>query len=224
MNTGNQFQRFPKAPSRSGGWIDFESDADLALFSTVTANGAAISVADTERHGAAKILCGNTTDDSLGEIQLTSASIQCEVSKEIKLLYRLKASDMTQSDLYAGAFGLDGSIVASLPNDGIFVYSADGSDDLNIVVRGGGITALAMNGAIATLVDDTWYELGLLVQMTAAAGVGRLSVYSSGDLIGGSNFTGGPTGMMAPAFCYQSGNAIGQKSALLDYVGWDQQR
>lgn len=225
MNIGKHFDNFPYLPLRSGVWVDFFSDEDIAQFVfTATASGT-FAVLDTTRHGVGRITGLATTDDCGGEAQVDAASYALELGKTLRFLCRFKLDETTstdvdlQSDLIIGLATLDTSLIASAPTNGIYINKVDGSALVDCYARASGANVGTAAGA-ATLVRGTWYTLAIEIAMdSATANKGTVTFYIDGTSITTITVSGLPTGLMTPSFAFQSGNNLGTKFLDVDFIG-----
>lgn len=223
LGLGKEFDAFPNGPAKGGFFVEFDTDEDLSAFVATAIAGGGASVSDAVSSGAAVLSGAATTDDSGVEMQRDAATVQFETGKRTRLLFRLKVSDATQSDLRVGLATLDTSLIASAPTDAVWFSKDDGDALLDLNVRAAGADVTTTAGAY-TLANDTWTRLAIDVNMSATANRGTVTFYVDGASVASSVISGLPSGVMSASVAIQSGDATGTKTATVEYLGVEQGR
>lgn len=222
-NVGKLFDNFPNAPTRSGYFVDFNTDEDANQFVSTTAASGTFSVLDTLQHGFGRISGAATTDNSGSELQYDAANVALATSKHTRFTARLKVSDATQSDLVVGLAVLDTSLFASAPSSAIWFRKDDDDAYLDAVIRSGS-SEVASSTGVYTLADDTTVTLSIDVAMTSTSNKGTVTFYVNGTSVATITNSSLPSSIMAGTVAFISGNASGTKTCDIDYIGVDQDR
>lgn len=224
---GTPFANFPAPNDWFGVFHDFLTDEDITEGVFTAISSGTNSVIDTIAGGYGRISGAATTDDSGGEWQQDAINFAVTANKKMQFMWKGRLSDATQSDFRAGIFKVDTSIIAGV-TDGIFFRKDDGDALLDISVWVGS-AELAVFTGVATLVDATEFCIGFEVIPTAEA-VSTVNFYTVNlttlvkTVVGTLPCTLPSTAILAPAFCFQTGDASGTKTCDADYIGLRQQR
>jgi hypothetical protein len=217
------------APARCEKVWDFLGDEELTEFVVTALGTGAATVENTEKNGAMKIAGAATTDNSGAEVQADAAWIKLEAGDRYRIEGRFyldeatSANVETESDLWFGIATVDTDILTAV-TDAIYFRKDDGDAYLDCQVTASGSSVTGSTG-MASLADDTWYRLGIDIQMDASvAAKGTVSFYVDGTQKASLTVTGLPTGMMAPFVIFQSGDNTGTKHCLVDYIAVSQDR
>lgn len=192
-----------------------------------TAVGTGTIATQAANGGWGRISGAATTDDSGGQVQGLAAHV-CTSGKVITFKTRAQLNESTstnatiESDLYAGLFPVDTSIVASLPADGIYFVKADGATAITCVVRVGGTNVYSQ--AIVPVIDELVHTYGIAIFPNGSNSIVEFSM----DGVSVARATGvslpASTVILTPTIAFQSGDGTGTKFVDVDYLGSYQAR
>lgn len=133
-------------------------DQFIAADWVVTETQAGATQALTAGDGGLLALVNSAADNDLNAIQKTPAAFSFTAGKKAFFKARFKVDDATQSDI---AIGLQ--VVDTTPldvTDGVYFLKADDAATVDVICRKDATTGSNTATAIATLVNDTYIELG----------------------------------------------------------------
>lgn len=223
-------QTFPKAPPRSGMWLDFQSDEDLTqCVYTQIASGTAtvIDTNTTAQNGVLLFSSVDATENKGAQIQFDAEPINLVVNNKFRFLMRGALSEVTQSGLLGGFMITDTSIEASAPTDGVYFSKVDGSAVLNLIIRAADVTVATI--PLVTLSGTGYKDYAFeLLGTTSTSWIIRTSVWDYATNTLAHSVTNQvatvPTAeALTPSVAFQSGAAAIQTYAL-DGVGFTMDR
>jgi len=179
---------------------------------TVTETDAGATQALTAGDGGLLLITNTAADNDLVALQKNPAAFTFTAGKKTFFRCRFKVSDATQSDL---VFGLQ--VVDSTPldvTDGIYFLKADGAATVNFICRKNASTGSITASAVATMVDDTFIELGFYYD-----GQSKVAYEVNGSVLGSldASSTYLPDTTCTVSFALQNGEAVA-KTMTVDYV------
>lgn len=190
-----------------------------------------------EAPGVATLSGAATTDDSGVQIQQDTEWICLNAGKWTCFTTRVKLSDGTQDELFAGIALTDttlidgaGTMAAGLTHtDSIAFYKPDGEATIYGIIRRdstSGAASHAVTGAISATLTD-WAVLSFVVQMDTTAGSGTVIFYINGTEVGRLSSSTMPYAAEEPlaiSLATLSGVNTGTKTCKVDFVGVMQER
>ena len=179
---------------------------------TVTETDAAATQALTAGDGGLLLITNTAADNDLVALQKNPAAFTFTAGKKTFFRCRFKVSDATQSDL---VFGLQ--VVDATPldvTDGIYFLKADGAATVDFICRKNASTGSITASAVATMVDDTFIELGFYYD-----GQSKVAYEVNGSVLGSldASSTYLPDTTCTVSFALQNGEAVA-KTMTVDYV------
>jgi hypothetical protein len=179
---------------------------------TVTETDAAATQALTAGDGGLLLITNTAADNDLVALQKNPAAFTFTAGKKTFFRCRFKVSDATQSDL---VFGLQ--VVDATPldvTDGIYFLKADGAATVDFICRKNASTGSITTSAVATMVDDTFIELGFYYD-----GQSKVVYEVNGSVLGSldASSTYLPDTTCTVSFALQNGEAVA-KTMTVDYV------
>lgn len=179
---------------------------------TVTETDAAATQALTAGDGGLLLITNTAADNDLVALQKNPAAFTFTAGKKTFFRCRFKVSDATQSDL---VFGLQ--VVDATPldvTDGIYFLKADGAATVDFICRKNASTGSTTASAVATMVDDTFIELGFYYD-----GQSKVAYEVNGSVLGSldASSTYLPDTTCTVSFALQNGEAVA-KTMTVDYV------
>jgi hypothetical protein len=179
---------------------------------TVTETDAAATQALTAGDGGLLLITNTAADNDLVALQKNPAAFTFTAGKKTFFRCRFKVSDATQSDL---VFGLQ--VVDATPldvADGIYFLKADGAATVDFICRKNASTGSTTASAVATMVDDTFIELGFYYD-----GQSKVAYEVNGSVLGSldASSTYLPDTTCTVSFALQNGEAVA-KTMTVDYV------
>jgi hypothetical protein len=240
----DQFNNFPLGPDWFVFWDDFNDEYALTSNEPVAASspwvGTALSSGTTafstdEKFGVMVLSGAATTDNSGSQVQGDMETISFNAGKKVRFLARLKLSDGTEDEVYAGLGISDttfldgtGTLAGGLTHtDSVGFYKPDGSTDIFFVVRRDSINS-TIGPFSSRIVAATYAVLAFEVEMDpTVAGRGVARAYIDGVSLGSLNsdtFPYDTEEILTPTLAFVSGNATGTKTCTVDYAGAAQER
>lgn len=190
-------------------WNDF--DVYTAGDWVVTETDAGATQALTAGDGGLLLITNTAADNDLVSLQKTPAAYTFTVGKKAFFKARFKVSDATQTDIVMGL-----QVVDTTPldvTDGVYFLKADGSTDIAIICRKDATTGSTTASAIATLVSDTFIELGWYYD-----GVSKVTYSVDGTVTGALTVTDYlPDTTTTISFAIQNGDG-NARTMTVDYV------
>jgi hypothetical protein len=179
---------------------------------TVTETDAAATQALTAGDGGLLLITNTAADNDLVALQKNPAAFTFTAGKKTFFRCRFKVSDATQSDL---VFGLQ--VVDATPldvTDGIYFLKADGAATVDFICRKNASTGSITTSAVATMVDDTFIELGFYYD-----GRSKVVYEVNGSVLGSLDASSAylPDTTCTVSFALQNGEAVA-KTMTVDYV------
>jgi hypothetical protein len=179
---------------------------------TVTETDAGATQALTAGDGGLLLITNTAADNDLVALQKNPAAFTFTAGKKTFFRCRFKVSDATQSDL---VFGLQ--VVDATPldvTDGIYFLKADGAATVDFICRKNASTGSITASAVATMVDDTFIELGFYYD-----GQSKVAYEVNGSVIGSLDASSAylPDTTCTVSFALQNGEAVA-KTMTVDYV------
>ena len=226
MNLGQQFDRFPSAPRYSGYWNDWDTDEEINEYTWAALASGTQAVRDDTQHGVVRISGAATTNNSGGEMYRDASNVALALGKRTKTIFRIKASDATNSKIKLGVGTAGGGFMATDPANGFWFYKANGAALFDCYVQASSAPILVAAGAF-TLVDATYCDLAIELAMDAATanrGTVTFSKDGSSSSSAVATLSGLPTAILACFFGFMSGNASGTKYMDVDLNGVYQER
>jgi hypothetical protein len=198
-------------------WHTYFNDFDAYAagewtITTTEAGGGDATEALTDADGGVLLITNDAGDDDADFFQKVGESFLMEVGKPAVFKCRIKLSDATQSDFVIGL-----QITDTTPldvTDGIYFLKADGSAALSVICRKNATTGSTSASSIATLVSDTWINLGWEYDGKDAVKY-FVNEAHVGTLDGSSSYL--PDTEVTISFGIQNGEAAA-KSLSLDYI------
>lgn len=188
----------------------------------------------TDESFAVAVLSGAATTDNSGtQIQGDMETFALVLGKETRFKTRLKLSDGTEDEVFAGLAITDttlcdgtGTLAGGLTHtDSVGIYKPDGGTNVYGVIRRDSVQLSTDLGAF-TMTDYNRFEV--VVQMDATtAGKGYALFYVNGVLKGRLDSTTMPYSaeeILTPSLAFNSGNNTGTKTCTVDYIAARQQR
>lgn len=237
-----EMENFPYGPTWYGFWEDFNDEYALTSNLPVAASSPWIGTAlnsgtfaqtTDEKFGVAVISGAATTDNSGAQIQLDMETFSLTAGKALRSLGKFKLSESTQNEVLIGFCITDttlldgtGTLAAGLTfTDGVGFYKPDGETNLYGFIRRDSVQI--STGAYSF--DPTTYNvLSFEVQPSSGtAATANVSFFINGVSIGTLSTTTAPQEseeVLALSVAFLSGDALGTKTATLDYVGAAQLR
>jgi len=244
-NTPTQFANFPAGPDYYHFFDDFDDELALTSNLPVAASSRWIGTAlssgtfaqsTDEKFGVAVLSGAATTDNSGAQIQADMETFSFVTSKQTDFIVRLKLSDATQDEFFAGLAITDptlldgtGTLAGGLTHtDSIGFYKPDGGTDVYLVVRRDSVNVASFSvGAVAA---DTYAVFAFRVEMSSTAGTGVVRAAKDGNWVttsGGAYSTTIPYDseeVLTPSIAFNTGDNSGTKTMTVDYVGARQER
>jgi hypothetical protein len=179
---------------------------------TVTETDAGATQALTAGDGGLLLITNTAADNDLVALQKNPAAFTFTAGKKTFFRCRFKVSDATQSDL---VFGLQ--VVDSTPldvTDGIYFLKADGAATVDFICRKNASTGSITASAVATMVNDTFIELGFYYD-----GQSKVAYEVNGSVLGSLDASSAylPDTNCTVSFALQNGEAVA-KLMTVDYV------
>lgn len=217
----NAMSQWPKFPKDKGAFYGFLSEADEAAFTITAVSSGTADVVSTVAGGALVISGAATTDNSGASVQANEANMIVDEGQVLRFLTKVRVSDATEIDLFAGFYETDTDPVGGLAN-GIYFTKADGSTRLKLVHEKATVETVLDTGI--DLAANTDYELAFEVTKGAYNGStynGKVVGYVDGkafnldveDILAN-------TVLMRPSLFAQSGTATGTITATFKGVGY----
>lgn len=175
---------------------------------TVTETGTGTR-ALTDADGGVLLITNDSNNDDANFFNKVGESFLFESGKKLWFKTRFKVSDATESDVVVGLQITD--ITPLAVSDGVYFIKADGSTSVSFVVTKN--TTPTTNANAATLVDDTYIELGFYYN-----GKDAIEYFADGSKVGTSAVTNLPDDeIMTISFGIQNGEAVA-KTMSMDYI------
>lgn len=203
-------------PAIIQGW-DFANAEDITEFTaTAIASGTAAYVAEA---GGILRLSGVATTDNTGyQIQVENPPVRAVANGYATEVARVRISTLDVEWLH-GLAGLDTSLIASAPDDGIYLHKVEDVATVNLIVRSGGVERYNKSlGLVA--VANVWQTFGVQARFEKDPTKARLQVFLNGNpLFDDPPLVDGiPSNALTPSFAMQSGSATGTQTADVDYL------
>lgn len=226
----------PSGASWQEKWWDFDSERDLSDFAIDVRGGDGAeqcawkgSVLWQDGRLGELLVTNDDQDNDYSVIQHKIESIRFNsLGKTTYLVFRLKLSDVDDSDFIAGAWKRS-TTPFTLISDGVFFASDDGDDNLDVARAYNAATRpddYTQEQDVYTLVDDTYMVLTIRIVMDPnTSGVGTITYYVDGV----AKHTSGPTASivadeeLAVGVALQNGSAAA-KTMTVDAIGILQER
>jgi hypothetical protein len=203
-------------PTRRHEFFD-DFDKFVAGDWTITKVGTG-TVALADLDGGNLLITNTAADNDSIQLQKLGCGFLLAAGKPSWFSCRFKLSDATQSDLIIGLAVTDttlmGAVAGAGATDGIFFSKDDGVATIDFQCQKDATTGQTRKASVATLVDDTFINLGWYYD-------GIASVYyfvndvKSGKLSATSAFL--PDVILTPSFGVMNGEAVA-KTMNVDYV------
>jgi hypothetical protein len=179
---------------------------------TITEIGAGGTSALGAGDGGLLVLTTDALDNDAIQAQLTVATFLMESGKKAFFKARFKIEDATQSDLLIGLAALDTTVFDAV--DGIFFMKDDGDALLDFYVKKDSTTGQNVDTGIATLVSDTFVEVGFYYD-----GVDEALAFVDDVLVGrlDASSTYLPDAALTVSMAYRAGEA-GAIALTVDYI------
>lgn len=188
--------------------FDLFTASDWIITTVEAGAGSATEVIEDE-DGGVLLLTNDDADDDSDFLQLTNETFKIATGKKLFFKSRLKISDAIQSDFIMGL-----QITDTTPldvTDGIFFRKDDGDANLDFVVEKN--NTATTTAAIATIVDDTYLDIGFVYN-----GVDAVEFYVNNVRLGTSVITNLPDDEeLTISFGIQNGEAVA-KTMSIDYI------
>lgn len=183
----------------------------------VTETQAGATQALAAGHGGLLLLTNSAADNDINQIQRPVANFLPVAGKKLFFRCIFKISDATQSDFAIGLqqVNADGTTLATA-TDGIFFLKADDAATVALYVRKDNTTGSVNSGAIATLVADTFVNLGFYFD-----GIDRVYYEVNGTVTGSITLSTAAGFLPDAAVCLmislKNGEAVA-KTATVDHI------
>jgi len=147
-----------QAAPGTGGWI-------CSVVDSGGANGEVVDVLDSVTYGALRLLTNNADDDMV-QLQMNGSPWRYVVGKRLWFFVRFRVQDANDGEVFFGlALEGDTNFLSTFPTDGIFFEKSETATDFDLHARKNGSSTEITAVCGATLVDNTWYELGFVVDI-----------------------------------------------------------
>ena len=134
-------------------------------------------------------------------------------NKRAMMYLRVKISDATQSDLYAGFYVTDTSPVASEPADSAFLMKDDGA--ATMVGRSKDNVTGSSTATVATLANDTYVDLGVTIDGTTSISFHYKAITSETWTVTRKTSNLPRAGqVLRPSFLVQNGEAVAKNATI----------
>jgi len=243
-NYPHQWQSFPAGPDFFDFWEDWADEytgqttsaaAGNRWIHTLLSSGTFAQTTD-EKFGVAVLSGAATTDNSGAQIQADMETCSLVTSKTTRFIVRLKLSDATQDEFFAGLAITDttlldgtGTLAAGLTHtDSVGFYKPDGATDVYCVVRRDSVNVVSFS--VGSVAADTYAVFAFEVVMSSTAGTGQIRAAKDGNWVtqaGGGYSTVMPYDseeILAPSLAFNTGDNVGTKTLTVDYLGVLQER
>lgn len=235
------FENFPLEADWYVVQDDFDKEYPLTTNLPVSATspyvGTALAVgtfAQTtdEKFGVAVFSGAATTDNSGVQIQRDMETFSITASKYLQFMTKLKLSDGTQDEFFAGLGITDttfldgtGTLAGGLTHtDSVGFYKPDGESNVYGVMRRDSVTLAT--GAYA-ITGTSYNVFSFEVRPSATAGTAKVLFMVNGVVIGDLDSTTAPQEaeeILTPTLAFVTGDASGTKTMTVDYYRCRQER
>ena len=222
---------FPGSPAWYAPVYEFDNEQGIDPFTTTALSSGTGAVTTDENLGVYTLSGAATTDNSGFQLQGDMETVSLNLGKKVLFMERLKGSDATESEYFAGLSITDTTMlsgtgtlaIASVTmSDAIGFYKPDGQATYyGVIIRDSVLTSV---GPFATsMADDTYLRLSFEIQMDGTtAGKGTVNFYMNNVQVGQLTSTTMPYDteeILTPATAFVTGNNTGTKTAKVDYIG-----